>query len=94
MIWPCKQILSIFYHFKNWSWENLPINYRESPFITIDDDVVAPNTSTPSVTSQIEQPDDETYEHQSNLDEESEKNERKINEVYIYYQNVTKHLWL
>ena len=40
-VWPCKHILAIFYHFNSWSWENLPKSYTNSPFISIDNDIVA-----------------------------------------------------
>jgi hypothetical protein len=39
---PCKHILAVIQNKKydNWKWENLPTEYRESPFYTLDIDIL------------------------------------------------------
>ena len=37
---PCKHFLAVFRLFKDWGFEKLPTHYRESPFLTLDNDVV------------------------------------------------------
>ena len=37
---PCKHFLAVFRLFKDWGFEKLPTPYRESPFLTLDNDVL------------------------------------------------------
>ena len=37
---PCKHFLAVFRHSKGWGFDKLPAHYRESPFLTLDNDVV------------------------------------------------------
>ena len=36
---PCKHFFAVFLHVPAWSFERLPIPYRDSPFFTLDDDL-------------------------------------------------------
>ena len=42
---PCKHFLSIFLNFPKWQWDNFPLCYRESPFITLDKSAIAMNVN-------------------------------------------------
>ena len=37
---PCMHFLSVFRNFKGWGFDKFPAQYRESPFLTLDHDVV------------------------------------------------------
>ena len=43
----CKHFLAIFYHFPDWNWDKLSIQYRNSPYTTLDEAIVG--FSSPSV---------------------------------------------
>ena len=38
---PCKHFLAVFRYFKGWGFDKLPTHYTESPFLTLDHDVVS-----------------------------------------------------
>ena len=35
---PCKHFFSVFKHFPEWQWESLPENYRNNPFLSLDEE--------------------------------------------------------
>lgn len=37
---PCKHMLAIIQSSSEWGWGNLPVEYRESPYLTLDSDII------------------------------------------------------
>lgn len=52
----CKHFFAVFNHYPEWNWENLPEEYRESPFITLDSHLLN-GTECPTQPSSIASPE-------------------------------------
>ena len=37
---PCKHFFAVFTHFENWGFQQLPVHYKESPFLTLDHEII------------------------------------------------------
>ena len=37
---PCKHFLVVFTHIENWGFQQLPVHYKESPFLTLDHGII------------------------------------------------------
>ena len=48
---PCKHFFAIFKHFPEWNWAKLPQNYRNSPNLTLDYDLLNGSSPLPSPSS-------------------------------------------
>ena len=48
---PCKHFFAIFKHFPEWNWAKLPQNYRNSPYLTLDYDLLNGSSPLPSPSS-------------------------------------------
>lgn len=44
---PCKHFLSIFYQFPKWNWETFPAEYKDSPLLHLDTDLVQSPSEAP-----------------------------------------------
>ena len=48
---PCKHFLAVFHQYPNWQWQQLSIMYRESPYLSLDDELICQDTQSPSSAS-------------------------------------------